>query len=446
MDVRQDIPYSEEAEVSVLGAIVIDSEAANTVMESVGPSYFFKNNTRTVFRAMQALYEQGKEIDATTLLDYLRSEGNLDAAGGPSAISELIEAVPTAANVEHHVDILREKKRLRDVVRVGKQMIKDARNAGSGEVEDVISRAESNIFRITDETLQEGPFKAVEFMEEVGDDLRARIDREQNVGIPSGFQDLDSKIVGMEPGEYILIAGRPSMGKTALALNIMEHISVSQPEPEVSVMFSLEMEKKRLMYRLISSYGSVDSMNLKTGALSDDDFDSVKRAMQDIADAPVFIDDSGTLTPMQIRAKLRRIASEYDLGAVFVDYLQLMDTGGNQDNRQHEVSRISRDLKAIAKEFDVPMVALSQLNRRVEERSNKRPRMSDLRESGALEQDADVILFLYRPEYYNEDDDATGNGMTEVIIGKQRNGPTGTVKLRFEEEYTRFRDLTQQGL
>lgn len=433
--VAQTIPYSYEAEMSVLSAMLMDADAVDEAMEKLSDRHFYHGDTKRVFRAMTEIYERGSEIDTTTLHEQLDD--------GQEVLSEIIDYVGSAANVSHHIEILVEKQQMRYLVRTGKKVIETASQAQPGEADSVISQAESWIYKIAEDAIEDGPFHTKDFMADVADDLRHRIDQDgDSMGIPSGFDELDDMIVGMEEGDYVVIAGRPSMGKTALALNIMENVSVKADDPSTTVMFSLEMEKKKLIYRMLSSSGGINSHNLRTGDLSGQEMDRVGKVMQRLADAPLFIDDSGSLTPMQMRAKLRRIATGQDIGAIFVDYLQLLDASKDASNRQYEITHISRELKGIAKEFEAPIVALSQLNRAVEDRSPPRPILSDLRESGSIEQDADIVMFLYRPEYYNEDDEDDPTGFTELLIRKQRNGPTGMVPLRFVEEYTRFEDLS----
>lgn len=443
---RQDIPYSAEAEKSVLSAMLMDADALNTAVEKLNDQHFYRGDTRAVFRAICTIYERDTELDTTTLTDQLQSDDEYEDVGGAEFLSSLLNYVASAANIEHHIDILVEKERMRYLVRTGRKIIERASQAGSGEAEKVISEAESWIYKLSEDAVKEGPFRTQDFMEEVADDLRARVNRDEGaMGVPSGFGSLDDKIVGFEPGDFVIVAGRPSMGKTALALNIMEKMTLARvdqgKDPIPAVMFSLEMEKKKLVYRLISSYGSVNSLHLRTGDMTGEEMERVGEVMRTLNDVPIFIDDTGTLTPMQIRAKLRRIATNTDIGAIFVDYLQLMDASKEANSRQYEITHISRQLKSIAKEFDAPMIALSQLNRAVENRSPPRPVLSDLRESGSLEQDADLVVFLYRPEYYNEKQEDKPTGYTELIIGKQRNGPTDTVPLRFEDQFTRFEGL-----
>jgi len=437
------VPWSEEAEISVLSAMLIDGDAVARAIETVGDGSFYREANRRIFRAMVRLYSRGEVIDVVTLSDELKSAGELDGAGGMAYLARLVDAVPTAANIEYHCRILRDKSVLRQLIDSATDIVRDAYDAPAGEVDDTLDRAEQRIFQIAQASQRQG----FVWIKEILWPTFERIEELQNspesvTGVPSGFPDLDNLTAGFQKGELIIVAGRPSMGKTALALNFAQHAAIAKEIP-VAV-FSLEMSKESLVQRLLCSEGRVDSGRLRRGRLQDDEYARLATAAGHLNTAPIWIDDSPAITALEVRAKARRLAAEVDLGLIIVDYLQLMTGPGNADNRQQEISAISRSIKAIAKELNVPVVALSQLSRAPEQRTDKRPVLADLRESGAIEQDADLVLFVYREEVYRRPEDMVDDsgesieGKTDLIIGKQRNGPTGTVGLYFHKNYTLF--------
>jgi replicative DNA helicase len=448
-------PQSEDAEQSVLAAMLIDAEAITRATEIVDDTMFFREGHRRIFRAIISLVERLSGIDVVTLSDELERRGELDAAGGREYLSFLADAVPTAANVEHHSRIVKEKALLRRLIEVSTQIAGEAFEARlpAGELIDF---AEQRILEVGHDRGGEGfvrvkklTFSAMERIESISRDGRSV------TGVASGFSDLDQLTSGFQPSDLVIVAARPSMGKTALTLNIAQNVAIKE---DVGVaFFSLEMSKESLVQRMLTSEARLDAQAIRTGRLRDDDWPRLARAAAMISQAPIYIDDSPGLTVLEMRAKSRRLKADPDskLGLIVVDYLQLM-TGPSAENRQQEVSQISRGLKALAKELRVPVVALSQLSRAPEQRSGDekgRPQLSDLRESGAIEQDADLILFIFRQEVYAERDESGRlknselDGKAEIIIGKQRNGPIGTVPLFFHKQYTRFENFSrrQQG-
>ena len=417
------IPWSEEAEISVLSAMLIDGDAVARAIEMVGDGSFYREANRRIFRAMVRLYSRGEVIDVVTLSDELKSAGELEGAGGMSYLARLVDAVPTAANIEFHCRILRDKSVLRQLI-------------------------EQKIFQIAQSTQRQG----FVWIKEILWPTFERIEELQSspgsvTGVASGFPDLDNLTAGFQKGDLVIVAGRPSMGKTALAMNFAQHAAIEKEVP-VAV-FSLEMSKESLVQRLLCSEGRVDAGRLRRGRLQDDEYARLATAAGHLNTAPIWIDDTPAITVLELRAKARRLASEVDLGLIIVDYLQLMSGPSNADNRQQEISAISRSIKAVAKELNVPVVALSQLSRAPEQRTDRRPVLADLRESGAIEQDADVVLFVYREEVYRRPEDLVDDsgesieGKTDLIIGKQRNGPTGTVRLYFHKNYTLFESATR---
>jgi replicative DNA helicase len=439
-------PWSEEAEISVLGAMLIDGDAVAQAVELVDDTHFYREANRRIFRAMSRLYGRGEVIDVVTLSDELKSGGELDAAGGMSYLAQLVDAVPTAANVEYHCGILKDKATLRRLIESATDIIQDAYSATGGEVEETLDRAEQRIFQIAQSAQRQG----FVWIKEILWPAMERIDQLQHspdsvTGVPSGYPDLDDMTAGFQPSNLVVVAGRPSMGKTALALNFAQHAAI---EIEIPVaVFSLEMSKEALVQRLLCAEGRVDSGRLRRGRLQDDEFARLATAAGHLNTAPIWIDDTPALSALELRAKARRLKAEVDLGMIIVDYLQLMAGPRNVENRQQEISQISRSLKAVAMELDIPVVALSQLSRAPEQRTEHRPVLADLRESGAIEQDADLVLFVYREEVYQGPEDPQGNnieGESELIVGKQRNGPTGTVDLFFHKEYTLFESVSRR--
>jgi replicative DNA helicase len=439
-------PWSNEAEQAVLGAMLLDQDAALKAAEILDDTMFYREGHRLLFRGMIALTERGDVIDPVTLRDELVRRGDLDRAGGMEYVAALIDVVPTAANIDYHSRIVRDKAVLRRLVEAATAIINDI-YTGHGTAGEVLDNAEHRVFQVAQFR------RAEEFIriKELIWPTMERIEQLQSgagsvTGVPSGFLDLDRLTAGFQRADLVILAARPSMGKTALALNIVQHAAI---EHNTGVaFFSLEMSKDALVQRLLCSEGLVDAQRLRRGQLRDDDYPKLARAAGLLGTAPIWIDDSAALTPLAMRSKARRLKAEHDISLVIVDYLQLMQGPGDVENRQQEISYISRSLKALAKELDVPVVAISQLSRAPEQRGgeHRRPQLSDLRESGAIEQDADVVCFIYRQEFYDGPVDPKTNesleGIAEVIVGKQRNGPTGTIKLHFKKEYTRFDNYT----
>jgi replicative DNA helicase len=439
-------PWSPEAEISVLGGMLIDADAVAKAIELVDDSMFYREANRRLYRAMRRLFERGEAIDPVTLTEELRGSSELDQVGGPAYLSELMEAVPTAANIEYHAKIIRDKAMLRRLIEASTETIQEAYKAGSDAVEDAIDRAEQRIFQISHEGQRKGfiwikeilwpAFEHIEQLQQAGGGI---------VGVPSGFPDLDHMTAGFQPADLIVVAGRPSMGKTSLVINIIQHTAIEQGTPVA--FFSLEMSKEAIVQRLLCSEGQVDSQNLRRGKLTEQEYMQLATAAGHLNTAPIWIDDTPAITALEVRAKARRLKAEVDLGLIVVDYLQLM-RAPRAESRVQEISAISGALKAVAKELHVPVIALSQLSRAPEQRTEHRPQLSDLRESGAIEQDADLVLFLFRPEVYRREDGPdegeSVQGKAELIIGKQRNGPIGTVDLFFRKEYTRFESVSRR--
>jgi len=441
-------PYAPEAEVSVLGGMLIDGDAVSKAVEIVDDSMFYREAHRRIYRSMARLFQRGDVVDPVTVSEELTKTDELEVAGGLQYLAELLDAVPTAANIEYHARIVRERALLRRLIEASSQIIRDAYEPGEREVDEVLDEAENRIFQVAQAQEREG----FVWIKKVLYPTFERIEQLQAVkggitGVPTGFPDLDDKTGGFQKGDLAIIAARPSMGKTSLAIGMALHAAITEKTPVA--LFSLEMSKEQLVQRMLCSEAMVDLGRLRQGKLQDDDFVRLAQAAGHLNTAPIWIDDVGGLNVLEMRAKARRMKAEQpDLGLLILDYLQLMSATGNRDNRQQEVSDISRGLKALAKELDVPLIALSQLSRAPEQRTDHRPLLSDLRESGSIEQDADLVMFLYRPEYYAADvveaQEKGIVGKAELIIGKQRNGPTGTVNLFFRKESTRFESFTPQ--
>ncbi|MGH7459170.1 MAG: replicative DNA helicase [Longimicrobiaceae bacterium] len=437
-------PYSPEAEVSVLGGMLIDADATPRVLESLDDSMFYREGNRRLFRAMVRLFERGEAIDPVTLSEQLKSTDDYDAVGGGAYLGQLWEAVPTAANISYHARIVREKAMLRRLIETATGIVHDAFQEQE-DVDLVLDGAEQKIFQIA----QSHDRRGFVWIKEILWPTFEKIEQLQSgdggvTGVATGFQDLDELTAGFQPGDLVVVAGRPSMGKTAFTLNVAQHAAIVDQRPVA--FFSLEMGREALVQRILCAEGRVDASRLRRGRLRDDEYQRLATAAGYLNTAPIYIDDTPGISVLETRAKARRLkADRPDLAMVVVDYLQLMTSRGNPETRQQEVSEISRGLKALAKELELPVVALSQLSRAVEQRPDKRPMMSDLRESGAIEQDADLIMFLYRPEYYLKPEQVREQGLegrAELIVGKQRNGPTGRTELMFLKEFTRFESFS----
>jgi replicative DNA helicase len=426
--------------------MLLDQDAALKAAELLDDAMFYRESHRLLYRAMTALSERGDVIDPVTLRDELEKRGDMDRAGGMEYLGALIDVVPTAANIEYHARIVRDKALLRRLIEAGTTIVQEAFDA-RGQPGEVLDNAEHRIFQVAQMRRSE------EFtrLKELIWPTMERIEQLQSgkgavTGVPSGFVDLDRLTAGFQRADLIIVAARPSMGKTALMLNVMQHAAI---EHNIGVgFFSLEMSKDQLVQRLLCSEGLVDAQRLRRGQLRDDDYPKLARAAGLLGTAPIWIDDSAALTPLAMRSKARRLKAEHNVGMIVVDYLQLMQGPTDTESRQQEISYISRSLKALAKEIDIPIIALSQLSRAPDQRTgDHRPQLSDLRESGAIEQDADVVVFIYRQEMYDGPQDKAGNsleGVAELIVGKQRNGPTGIVPLYFKKEYTRFDNRTSR--
>jgi len=431
-------PQNLEAETSVLGAVLLENEALNRVLEILQEDDFYRNAHRRIFSAILHLYEHSEPVDLITLSEVLKTRGELDDVGGVEYLNSLVNAVPTAANISYYAKIIKEKAILRKLINRATEIVSQS-YSNSGDVDEFIDQAERTIFEISEDRVRPSFYPIKDLIKSSFKTIERLYEKRQLItGVPTGFQRLDELTSGLQPSDLIIIAGRPSMGKTALALNIAQNASVQAAIP--AAIFSLEMSKEQLALRMLCSEAKVDAHRLRGGFLSEADWPKLTRAAGSLSEAPLFIDDTPGLSALEMRAKTRRLKIEHNLGLVIVDYLQLMRGRASADSREQEISDISRSLKALAKELSIPVIALSQLNRRVEERGDKRPQLSDLRESGAIEQDADVILFLYREEVYNKSEE--NRGKAEIIIGKQRNGPTDKVDLAFLDKYTRFENLS----
>ena len=438
-------PYSEDAEQAVLGAMLMDADAVMRAAEYVDDTMFYREGNRRIYRAMITLAERGEVVDPLTLANELTRKGELDASGGKDYIGFLVDAVPTAANIEYHAKIVREKALMRRLIEASTLTVSEAFE-GSERAEELLDRAEQRIFELAQDRDQEGFTRIKELLWPTMERIEALHGSGSSItGVPSGFTDLDEMTAGFQKADLVIVAARPSMGKTAFTLNIAQYAALEANVPVA--FFSLEMSKDSLVQRMLTAEARIDAQRLRRGMLRDDDFPRLARAAGILGSAPVWIDDTPGITVLEMRSKARRLKAENGIGLVIVDYLQLMQGPSGVENRQQEISIISRGLKALAKELDVPVVALSQLSRAPEQRAGegKRPQLSDLRESGAIEQDADLVMFLYRQEMYDGPVDKDGNsieGRAEVIVGKQRNGPTGIVNLHFHKQYTRFENYT----
>jgi replicative DNA helicase len=443
LDAVRTPPHSIEAEQSVLGGLLLDNTAWDKIADLLSAGDFYRHDHRLIFQAIGKLREADKPADVVTVFEALQSAGRIDDAGGLPYLNALAQNTPSAANIRRYAEIVRDRAILRRLVTVGDEIATAALNPQGRDTKAILDEAESKIFQIAEEGARgrQGFVDMDRLLTQVVERIQELFERAHPsdvTGVPTGFTDLDSKTAGLQPGDLIVVAGRPSMGKTAFALNIGEHVAIDNGMP-VAV-FSMEMGASQLALRLLSSVGRIDQQRLRTGRLLDDDWPKLTAAIQKLHEAQFFIDETPALNAIDLRARARRLHRTCGrLGLIIVDYLQLMSATSAGENRATEISEISRSLKALAKELHVPVVALSQLNRTVEQRTDKRPVMSDLRESGAIEQDADVILFIYRDEVYNPD--TTEKGVAEIIIGKQRNGPIGRVNLRFGGEFTRFDNL-----
>ncbi|NOQ67671.1 MAG: replicative DNA helicase [Desulfobacterales bacterium] len=434
-------PQNLEAEQCVLGSVLLQQGALVKILELVAPSDFYREAHKNIFSAMVSLFEKNEPQDIITVSNILKDKNKLDEIGGPAYLANLTDIVPVAANIIYYAQIIRSKAILRRLIQTSIEIAARCYEEQE-DIDSLVDDAEKTIFEISQTKSNQG-FQA---LSKIIPESFKRIERlaekkELITGVPTGYDDLDGITCGLQSSDIIILAGRPSMGKTALAMNIVQHAAIFHKVP-VAV-FSLEMSKEQLGMRMLCSVSRVDSQDLRTGHIRDTDWPKLARATGILSDAPIFIDDSPAISVLEMRAKSRRLKTEHNIGLVVVDYLQLMRGRSNTERREQEISEISRSLKAMAKELDLPVIALSQLNRSLESRPNKRPQLSDLRESGAIEQDADVICFLYRDEIYNKSEDNPKRGIAEVIIGKQRNGPTGTIELTFIDKFTTFENYSR---
>jgi len=432
-------PQNLDAEMAVLGSMILDEEAIATAVEKLDRNFFYKDSHQKIFQAISDLYALNKAVDLITLTDALKRDGVIDSVGGASYLTALANAVPSAANIGHYVNIVREKSILRTLINNGTKIISLCYES-DGNIDEVVDNAERLIFEISERRTQ-GSYQHIK---EIVSDSIETIDtlyrkKAHVTGIPTGYIDFDIKTAGLQNSDLIVVAGRPSMGKSAFALGMVEHAGIVEKIP--TAVFSLEMSKEQLAQRMLCAHAKVDAQKVRTGYLATSDWPRLTAAAGKISEAPIFIDDSPAISVMELRAKARRLKAQQDIKLIILDYMQLMRGSSSVESRQQEISEISRSLKALARELRLPIVAISQLSRAVESRNDHRPQLSDLRESGAIEQDADVVVLLLREEYYNPTSE--NQGIAEVIIAKQRNGPVGSLKLAFIKEHTRFENIAR---
>ena len=430
-------PQNLEAEQSVLGGILIENQAINKVMEILTPDDFYRDGHRKIYAALIDLSERDEPADLITITNELRKKDQLDAIGGASYLASLIDSVPTAANIEYYARIVREKAVLRKLIETSTEIITQSYQ-DRGDVENFLDEAEKAIFEISERRVRPAFYSIREVVKDSLDTISKLYEKKELItGIPSGFKELDKMTAGFQPSDLVIVAGRPSMGKTAFCLNVAQYAAIERKT--TIAIFSLEMSKEQLVLRMLCSQSQVEGTRLRTGFLHESDWTKLTLAAGTLYEAPIFIDDTAALSVLELRAKARRLKADHRLGLLVIDYLQLMKGRARVESRQQEISEISRSLKALAKELNIPIIAVSQLSRKTEERTGNRPQLSDLRESGAIEQDADVILFLFREEIYNRQEE--NQGKAELIVGKQRNGPIGKIDLAFIDRFTTFKDL-----
>ncbi len=433
-------PQNLEAEMAVLGSMLLDEDAVSVAIECLDSGYFYKDTHQKIFEAIVELYSNNKAVDLITLTDELRRKGLLENVGGASFISSLANAVPTSANVSHYVGIVKGKYILRTLISNATKIVAQCFES-EDNIDAVLDESERLIFEVS-ERKNQGTFQHLkEIIKHSIETIDKLYQRKAHItGVPTGFIEFDSKTSGLQPSDLIIVAGRPSMGKSALALCMAEYAAVIEKIP--TAIFSLEMSKEQLVQRMLCSHAKVDAQKVRTGYLAASDWPKLTAAAGRLSESPIYIDDTPAISAMELRAKARRLKSQHDIQFIILDYLQLMrGSTFSADNRQQEISEISRSLKALARELNVPVMAISQLSRAVESRTDHRPQLSDLRESGAIEQDADVVALILREEYYSPTPE--NEGIAEVIIAKQRNGPTGNIKMAFIKEYTRFENLAK---
>ena len=440
-------PHSIEAEQAVLGGLMLAPEAYDRINDKLTANDFYRRDHQLIYRAIAELAEKNRPFDAVTLGEWFESQGHMDLVAGGAYLVELASTTPSAANIAAYAEIVRDKAVMRQLIEVGTEIVNDAFQPEGKESDEMLAIAEQKVFAIAEQGARgRTDFVAMnDALKDAFEVLRVRSESGGTVtGLPTGYTEFDMMTAGLQPTDLVILAARPAMGKTTFALNIAEYAAIKSKK--AVAVFSMEMSAGQLAMRLISSVGRINATRLRTGQLEDEDWSRVTSAIRILKDqAKVFIDDTPGLSPDVLRSKARRLKREHDLGLIVIDYLQLMSVPGNNENRATEISEISRSLKGLAKELNVPVIALSQLNRSLETRTDKRPVMADLRESGAIEQDADMIVFIYRDDYYNKET-SPDKGLAEIIIGKQRSGPTGSCKLRFFGEYTRFDNLTHDSV
>ncbi len=437
-------PHSLLAEQSVLGGLMLDAERWDDLAERLDPEDFYRHEHRLIYAALCQLAQGYKPLDAVTVSEHLEAQGKLVEAGGLPYLAELVQDTPGAANLMAWADIVRDHSIRRQMIRVGARIIEKGYSKDGNETVGLLDEAEREVFEISERSRHNDKVgvKVADLVDDAVEEFQRRSAGQDTRGLPTGLTKFDQQTTGLHPGDLLVLAARPAMGKTALAMNWVEHAAMIRKVP--AAVFSMEMPAIQLAQRLISSHGRINQQSLRTGQLSKEEWARINSAATTLKDSVIIIDDTPALSPVELRARARRMKRESNIGLIMVDYLQLMQVPGHKENRTNEIAEISRNLKALAKELELPIVALSQLNRSVEQRDNKRPRMSDLRESGGIEQDADVIVFIYRDEYYNPD--SVDQGVAEVIVAKQRNGPTGTVRTAFIGHYTRFDNLATEYL
>jgi replicative DNA helicase len=435
------LPHNQEAERTVLGAVLVDNQAFNSAAELLALEDFYRDAHRRIWSAMAALAERSQPIDLVTLKDELVRESALEAVGGAAYLAALLDGVPRITNVEHWSRIIKEKAVLRNLIHAGNRIVQSCFE-GEEEAAALLDLAEKSIFDIAEKRIRVGFASMREIVKESFRTID-QLSQSKDVvtGLATGFVDIDEMTSGLQKGDLVIVAARPAMGKTSFCLNIAQHVALRVGE--TVGLFSLEMSKEQLALRLLCADARIDAHRLRTGKLNEKDWARLAKAYNDLSQSRIFIDDSATISPLEMRAKCRRLKAEHGLGLIIVDYLQLVTGAGRSENRQQELSAISRSMKGLAKELGVPVIALSQLSRAPEARTDRRPQLSDLRESGALEQDADIVMFIYREEEHKPTDE--NRGIAEIIIGKQRNGPTGSRKLAFIKEFTRFENLEWRG-
>ena len=434
-------PQSIDAEMAVLGSMLLDRETIPQAIETLNEDCFYKDAHRKIYSAIIRLFDENKGVDLVTVMEELKRASSLDDAGGPAYVSGLASSVPTAANFIHYAKIIKEKMLLRKLISTSTQVVSDCYNT-TQEVDSLIDKAEQMIFEVTSRKLDQRFSSLREIIKGSIEKIDGLYQRKENVtGIATGYRDLDIKTAGLQASDLIIVAGRPSMGKSALATCIVEHAAVVEKVPVA--FFSLEMSKEQLVQRMLCSHARVDAHKVRTGFLSQADWPRLVSAAGKLSDAPIYIDDTPGISILELRAKARRLKSQFDIKLIVLDYLQLMEGPKSADSRQQQISEISRSLKALARELNVPLIAISQLSRAVEQRTDHMPQLSDLRESGAIEQDADLVVLLLREEYYNQTEE--NRGIAKVNIAKQRNGPTGVIELAFLGEYMRFESRATRG-